>query len=204
MVNHSFPQLGFLEFNAKELIPNARSCILVRWLNPVIPKPAIVTGLLLAAAVLTFAGLAYQQVPMSTTQTLTQQSTTTWIEHSHYAGVKTVTYTTTGFLWPSYTKVGLVCFTAFCVAGTHTLKCNHAACNVVTYATESTHALQNVATISHSQTATTSITENSTSLVPASTVLGLTDGSFTILAVTVIGILALLTAWVELKPRLSH
>ena len=166
-----------------------------------ITKPAIVTGLLLVVAILAFAGLAYQQVPMSTTQTLTQQSTTAWIEHSHYAVVKIVTYTTTGFLWPSYTAVGLICFTAFCVAGTHTLKCDYAACNVVTYATESMHALQNVATISHSQTATTSITESSTSIVPASAALGLADGSFTALAVIVIGILALLTAYIIMKQR---
>jgi ribosomal protein L40E len=69
---------------------------------------------------------------------------------------------------------------------------------------ESTFTVQNTATIPYSQTVTSSITQSSTSLVPASAALGLTDGSFTALAVVVIGILALLTAYLTLKPRVTH
>ena len=48
---------GMISIYRKELILNARSCILVGWSNPVISKPAMVTGHLLAAAILTFIGL---------------------------------------------------------------------------------------------------------------------------------------------------
>ncbi len=109
-----------------------------------IPKQAIVTGVLLAVAVLAFSGLAYQTVPMSTTQTMTQESTR---------------------------ELGV--------------------------------GILNTATITYVETVTSSITESSTNTVPASEALGLTNGSFTALAVVVIGILALLTAWVTLKSRIT-
>jgi hypothetical protein len=57
--------------------------------------------------------------------------------------------------------------------------------------------------VPYSYTATRSITETSTNLVPASTLLGLTDGVFSTLAIVVIGILAILTAWIALKPRMT-
>lgn len=169
-----------------------------------LPKPALVTGLLLVAAVLAFAGLAFQQVPMSTTQTLTQQSTDTWVSYSSYATVNIVTHTTTG-LPSSYVGWELLCFgTLPCVTMEVTYKCDYVACNVVTQTTESYYVTQNVATISYSQTATSSITKSSTSLVPASAALGLTDDAFTTLAVIVIGVLALLTAYIMMKSRTMH
>ncbi len=48
------------------------------------------------------------------------------------------------------------------------------------------------------------LTGTSTGLAPASTALGLTDGAFTAVAVLVIGILALSTAYIKLKPRTTH
>lgn len=55
----------------------------------------------------------------------------------------------------------------------------------------------------YSQTSSSS-TESSTSIVPESAPLRLTDGSFTPLAAIVIGILVLLTVYVILKPRTAH
>jgi len=69
---------------------------------------------------------------------------------------------------------------------------------------QSTYETLTSSVIPYSQTETSSITESSTSLVPASQALGLTDGSFTILAVTVIGILGLLPVWVTLLPRMIY
>jgi hypothetical protein len=69
---------------------------------------------------------------------------------------------------------------------------------------QSTHETSSTAVIPYSQTGASLTTQTSTSLVPASTALGLTDGSFTGLAVTVIGILVLFTAWVTLKPRMTY
>jgi hypothetical protein len=57
--------------------------------------------------------------------------------------------------------------------------------------------------VPYSYTGARSITESSTNLVPASTLLGLTEGAFSTLAVVVIGILAILTAWIALKPRMT-
>jgi hypothetical protein len=70
--------------------------------------------------------------------------------------------------------------------------------------TSYTETLPIVSTALYSQTFTSSVAEISTSLVPASAVLGLTDGSFIALAVIVIGILALLTAYLILKSRTTH
>jgi hypothetical protein len=115
------------------------------WSNPVIPKPAIVTGLLLAVAVLALAGLGSLTVPVSTTQTITAKTIQVSIMPRGAEFTVSLTYTTTRLR-----------------------------------------------------------TESSTSLVPESEALGLTERSFTILAVVVIGILALLMAYVTLKPRVTH
>ena len=69
---------------------------------------------------------------------------------------------------------------------------------------QSTYEASSTAVIPYSPTGASLTTQTSTSLVPASTALGLTDGSFTGLAVTVIGILVLFTAWVTLKPRMTY
>ncbi|MGA2628026.1 MAG: hypothetical protein ABSF63_13325 [Candidatus Bathyarchaeia archaeon] len=162
-----------------------------------IPKPALVTGLLLVVAVLAFAGLGYEQVPMSTTQS----STEPLISYSPYMVEKTKTST----IWvpmamPYSTQtIGSVgCFVPgwYCTQYYFTLY------------SSSTTTLQNTLTISHQNTATISysrtVTASFTSLVPASAALELTGGSFIALAVAVIGILALLTAYATLKTRTTH
>ncbi|MGA2626224.1 MAG: hypothetical protein ABSF63_04080 [Candidatus Bathyarchaeia archaeon] len=53
----------------------------------------VVTVILLAVAVLAFAGLNYQTVPMSTTQTTTQSSTEALESYSVYMVVNDVSYT---------------------------------------------------------------------------------------------------------------
>jgi hypothetical protein len=159
------------------------------WSNPVIPKPALVTGLLLAVAILSFAGLRYQTVPMSTTQTITQESTETLVSYSPYMAPRTLTYA--NLIWPTATA---------------TLCENNGAgpCALITYPASywvsvtlpSTYEMQTTALIAYSQTLTSSSTESSTSMMPAYAALGLTNGSFIALAVIVTVILALLTAWV--------
>ncbi len=173
-----------------------------------IPKPALVTGLLLVVAALAFAGLAFQQVPMGTTQTLPQTSTQIAVSYTAYPVLNIASYTTTG-LPPYYTGWQEVCFGetvappyVTCATFANTVKCDYVACNVVTQTTYSMDGeVQSTATFPYTQTLTGSITESSTSLVPASTSFGLSRDSFTLLAVVVIGILFLLTLWVALKPR---
>jgi len=57
-------------------------------------------------------------------------------------------------------------------------------------------------TITYSYTTTILRVESSTSLVPASVVLGLNDGWFSVLAIIMIGALTLMAIWVALKPRI--
>jgi len=169
----------------------------------------MVSGLLLVVAVLAFAGLAYQSVPMSTTQTVTQESTGTQMSYSPYTATNTITYAVThsypystalavapepscyGILEPPYYPCFWITFTST---------------NYTSYTQtfESTYERQSASLVSYSQTLTSSVTESSTSLVPASTALELTDGTFAALAVVVIGILGLLTAYAALKPRTTH
>jgi hypothetical protein len=64
----------------------------------------MVTGLLLAVAVSAFAGLAYQTVPMSATQTVTQSSTKALESYSVYMVVNVVSYTTS--IEPAFAALG--------------------------------------------------------------------------------------------------
>lgn len=198
-----------------------------------IPKPVIVSGLLLVVAVLAFAGLGYQQVPMSTTKTVGQTSTQVEFSYSPFLGTNTVAYSTitttipstslvvgatTGCYGPNcyytaYSTIGY-CYSSsglqwsYCGVYCYTPAISGVlyVCYAVKYTStvDSTYEAQDTATIPYSQTLTSSVTKSSTSLVPASAALGLTDGSFTVLAVVVIGVLALLTAYAALKPRTTH
>jgi len=93
----------------------------------------VVTVTLLAVAILAFAGLAYQTVPMGVTQTVTQSSTEALGSYSLYMVVNVVSYTT--------------------------------------------------------------------STVPAFAALGLTSGTFSVLALLVIALLMLLIIWIEFASR---
>ncbi len=154
-----------------------------------IPKRVMVSGLLLVVAVLAFATLAYQQVPMSTTQ----ESTETLTSYSSYFLTNTVSYVTTAttVAYLVGNNGGII------IAGCPDHPCTVFFTNVNINTGQSVYETQNTATIPY----TKSLTESSTILVPASAALGLTDGSFTALAVVVIGILALLTAYVIMKTK---
>jgi Na+/H+ antiporter NhaC len=65
----------------------------------------VVTVILLAVAILAFAGLGYQTVPMSTTQTVTQSSTEALGSYSLYMVVNVVSYTTS--MVPAFAALGL-------------------------------------------------------------------------------------------------
>jgi len=169
----------------------------------------MVTGLLLVGAVLAFAALAYQTVPLSRTQTITLQSTETGTSYSPYIVTDTPTYTTTNVWMITLTSTGGV---NGCLYESYYgyYSCTPPYANVyyssITFMNtlQSTYETPTTAVIPYSQVVTSSVTESSTSIVPASTALGLTDGSFTILAATVIGILALLTTWATLIPRTTY
>ena len=168
----------------------------------------MVTGLLLAVAVSAFAGLAYQQVPMSTTQAITKESIQTSASYSLYLVANTVTYTTTSTTTTIRTEdPTTICdnsgqYPSYCVgypAATATL--------IYIYTdipAQSIYSMQETSIVPYSQTLTSSVTESSTSLVPASAALGLTDGSFTLVAGLVIGILAILMTYLILKPGITH
>ncbi|MGP8070491.1 MAG: hypothetical protein ACLP5V_11435 [Candidatus Bathyarchaeia archaeon] len=177
------------------------------------PKAVIVTCLFLAIAVLAFAGLGYQQVPISTTRTMTQVSVRTVVSYSPFLATNILTYTTTDvqtYTSPGATGIAENCaYPNSCCPGNTYIgalfpSCASTATSSYTFTIDSTYETENTATTPYSQTLTGSTTESSTSLVPVSATLGLTDGSFTMLAVVVIGILALLTAYVTLKPRTTH
>ena len=168
------------------------------------PKPAIVTGLLLIVAVLAFAGLAYQTVPMSTTSTATSSFTRNWTSYAPYSMTGTATHRSTTF-WTVTSA-----FWAGALNGWNYACQVNGDCGVG-YATSTysvvlppfliTYGVQRTSAFLEAQTLTSSTTQSSTSIVPASTALGLTDATFTTLVALVIGILALLTGWVALKSR---
>jgi len=179
----------------------------------VAPKSGIVAGLLLAVAVFAFAGLGYQQVPISTTRTITRLSVQTGVSYSPFLATNILTYTTTDaqtYTSPGATGIAENCaYTNSCCPGNTYIgalfpSCASTATSFYTFTIDSAYETENTVTIPYSRTLTGSTTQISTRLVPASATLGLTDGSFTILAVVVICILALLMAYVTLKPRTTH
>ncbi len=177
------------------------------------PKSGIVAGLLLAVAVFAFAGLGYQQVPISTTRTITRLSVQTGVSYSPFLATDVLTYTTTDvrdYTSPGATGIAENCaYPNSCCPGNTYIgalfpSCASTATSFYTFTIDSAYETENTVTIPYSRTLTGSTTQISTRLVPASATLGLTDGSFTILAVVVICILALLMAYVTLKPRTTH
>jgi ribosomal protein L40E len=162
----------------------------------------MVTGLLLVAAVLAFAGLIFVPVPMSTTQTITQ----TGVSYSPYVETNIAAYTSTSIQF-SYTSSFYLrnpTFPSQCQPVQY-LRCSLLT-TTTTWYVSGTQTLQSTyeaimnSTVPYGQT----LTESSTSDAPASAALGLADGSFAVLAVGVIGILAVLTAYLMLKPKTTH
>lgn len=188
-----------------------------------IPKQVLVTSLLLVVAVLAFASLAYQQVPVSIPYTVTQQflrsnvrTVPTLIATSNIATISTTFW---GVLvlppsvkiisvYPPFIPISIPVPTGLTVVGTE-FDCFQGPCIIVYIGSTGTFGWS-TPTVSYSYTATSFIAESSTSLVPASDVLGLPQGLFATLAVVVIGtlavvvILSLLTAFTTSKPRTTH
>ena len=180
--------------------------------NALIPRLPVVTGIVLVVAVLSLAGLAYQTIPMSTTLRVTQESTEAGLSYSPYFVASTTTsinadtwsygndmatYCPYPYVspWPNYNN-GCYEYPAgytYYTFETHTW-------NVQT----SIQTQWYTATVPYSQTATSSITESSTSIVPAYSSVGLTGAAFGTLSILVIGILALVTGWFALKSKISH
>ena len=180
--------------------------------NALIPRLPVVTGIVLVVAVLSLAGLAYQTIPMSTTLRVTQESTEAGLSYSPYFVASTTTsinaetwsygndmatYCPYPYVspWPNYNN-GCYEYPAgytYYTFETHTW-------NVQT----SIQTQWYTATVPYSQTATSSITESSTSIVPAYSSVGLTGAAFGTLSILVIGILALVTGWFALKSKPSH
>jgi hypothetical protein len=161
----------------------------------------MVTGLLLVVAVLAFASLAYQQVPVSVPYTATEQ-----FIRSQVATVPTLVESTS--LTTATQIVGWDVQEGYNAGN----GCGGFSCggyyenDIPVFATEvmtSLFPLWSKATTSYSYTATSFVAASSTTIVPASVALGLTEVSFTALVLVVIGILALLTEWVMLKSRES-
>jgi ribosomal protein L40E len=154
----------------------------------------MITSLLLVVAVLAFVGLAYQQVPMSTTQTSTKALTS----YSPYFLMNTVTYTTTSST--VYFTEATICPNGPGCDGVDYQLLYYYVWTLFTNTLQSTYEIPTIAVVPYSQT----LTESSTRRVPASAALGLTSSSFTTLAAVVIGILVLLTAYATLKPRMTY
>jgi hypothetical protein len=72
------------------------------------------------------------------------------------------------------------------------------------FALNSTFQVEEATPITNTITMTISMTESSTSLVPAYSSLGLTNPSFGALSIIVIGILVVITIWSTLKTTLRH
>lgn len=158
-----------------------------------IPKRAIVSGLLFVVAVLAFAGLGYQQVPVIITQTKAE----TFIRFQVGARptlVESASVTTTTELVGDYQQSGYNpgnCYGFDCGGDYEN--------DVPVYATEVSTTFFPVwssPTVSYSYTATSFVAVSSTSLVPASDALGLSQEVFATLAYVVIGSLALLVVFV--------
>jgi hypothetical protein len=176
------------------------------------PKPAIVASLFLVVSVLAFAGLAYPTVPVSTTRTIIQNSTMSGNYYASHTAIQSSQYITATSVRTTETIVGVgnweILYDQYGNPVTVTYVPWGPTFTITSYTLESFVAFssyeeQYTVTVPYSYTSANSITERSTNLVPASTLLGLTDGVFSILAVVVIGILAILTAWIALKRRMT-
>ena len=165
-------------------------------------RPTILTILMLVVAILSIAGLAHQTVPMSSTYTITEMPVQTRVSYSPYLETNVLAYTTTGLGEFVYYNGGGAeyCYnegSCYPLSSPATITTNIA----FTTTLDSAYQVPETAAITHSRTVTSSTTESSTSLVPMSEALGLTDGLFGALATIVIGILIFVTIWTALKPR---
>jgi ribosomal protein L40E len=160
--------------------------------NSMIPKTTFVTALVLAVAVFAFAILSVEIVTIGTTQTITE----TGVSYSPYVETDVETYTSTSQSMFSYLVTSLVpayeC-SPFC--GYYSVAYTYGYVNS-TQTFQSSYTGHSVSTITYSQT----LTESSTSDVPASEELGLSGSTFMGLAIAVIVLLAIVTAWSAFKP----
>jgi len=162
----------------------------------------MVSTLVLVVAIVGLAGLAFQTVPMSTTRTITQESTEHVASYSPYI----VTYIfTTAYSTITYSLWNWQCSTPIpgqvpqCsnLVGSWTTWANGLVAIGITQRQDSTSIL-------YTQTVTSSITESSTNIVPAYSSIGLNAASFVVISVLVICILVLVTVWIALKSKPSH
>lgn len=135
----------------------------------------IVSALLLAVSALAFTSLAY--VPVAVLETVTE-SKLSW----YYAYNETLT--------PNY-----CCFTVY-------LTLPQPTSILVPFETNYTLTpIPYTITSSVASLTTYTTTQTLTGQIPASEALGLSPTAFMLLAITVIGLLALVTAWITLKSR---
>ncbi len=139
-------------------------------------------------AIVTFVDLAYQTVPLTTAHTVTEQSTVELVSYSPYQEVQILTYTNTELGTLTYVPPQLCFNQSSCYPTGPTVTA--LVTNMLVY--DSTIQIQETKTFTSSVIATISATENSTSLAPEYSTLGLGHAAFGALAVTVIGILILL------------
>lgn len=151
----------------------------------------MVTVSLLVVAIAAFAGIAHQTVPVSTTQTMFQVSYSPYTV-THTAVYTAFTATTVGFVSVAEIQVGAQ---GTCAGGCAVLTTFLTATYSASYSSSSTYEEQHVFTIPVTQIVTSS------SVVPESEALGLTDGTFGILAILIIGALILMTVWTALTTK---
>jgi hypothetical protein len=160
----------------------------------------MVTVSLFVVAIVAFLGLAYQTVPMSTTETITEMPVHTLVSYSPYLETSTLGYLSTEVDVYEYEYLGERCTIIGCLEVDRTFTVTTT--NV--FALNSTFQVQEATPITKTITMTISRTESSTSLVPAYSSLGLTNPSFGALSTLVIGVLALITIWSLLKIMLHQ
>lgn len=174
----------------------------------------MITCLLLAVVVVTFTGLAYPAIPVTTVETSTSMTTNAvtaaMTSYSSYMAINIITYSTTSTVGISTlygTYCGIVCYMNPVVCGyeTNSMLVCFSGQNVLTIVTQSTYETQNTAPVPYSQTLYHTLhyatTTSSTSLAAEYSSLGLTGAVFGVLSILVIGILAFATAWIALKHR---
>jgi len=164
----------------------------------------MLTVLILAVAILGFEGLAFQTVAVGTTSTMTKTipevSTETLTSFSSYAVIVSSTYSYTTIAPSTFFGESPVPSWIVCVYGQ--------VCGNVTSTEhlQTSYAVQSSLAFNYSQAITGSVTQISTvsvtTLLPASETLGFTDGSFTTLAIVVIG--GLIAAALQLELKTPH
>lgn len=140
----------------------------------------VVAGVLLAVAILAFASIGTQDIPVSATRTLTRESIEALFSKSPYMATNTLTYTTTTL--QAYTQVGGGSYCPPLPPGYPVWggdDCVYYYQTVTTYVVvsqtaKSSYLTQSTSTIGYLQTLTSSFEWVSTSIMPAYSSLGLT------------------------------